>query len=97
MTLSEIDMATKAQAIATLKTLGFELDPDTGRVGDEWHGNIDCIGRKCVSGDCGGRAIFNYTCTAAEFWDEVIQEAHEMSPYLEPCPHAEGECDFHDQ
>ena len=90
-------MATKAQAVAILKTLGFELDPDTGRAPDAgWFGNIDCIGRMCVSGDCCGRVVYNYTCTASEFWDEVIEEAREMAPFIGPCPYPKGECDFHD-
>lgn len=92
-------MTTKAQAIAELKRLGFELDEsvtDYSRL-NGFATTFDPIGRNSIAGECRGERLFDYTATAAEFWAEVVDRARELAPLLEPCPHAIGECDMHDE
>jgi hypothetical protein len=91
-------MATKAQAVAELKRLGFELDESVTSF-DRCNGfaaTFDPIGRVSIGGDCRGCFEFNYTASASEFWQQVIDRAREEAPFLAACPMLPGECDFHD-
>ena len=90
-------MATRQQAERQLGKLGFTLDPDSGRAPNMGHNaTIDPARRMSISGDCRGDVIFDYTAPASAFWQEVIDRAKELAPYLDDCPHPEGECDYHD-
>lgn len=89
-------MATKAQAERILKSRNLELAEGAGKQCDgSWRATVDAIGRNSIDGvDCRGVVVYNYTCGAAQFWQEVINETDGFNP--EPCPHPLGECDFHD-
>lgn len=91
-------MTTKTQAIAELKRLGFELDEDVTSYNrlNGFATTFDPIGRVSIAGECRGCHEFNYTATASEFWQQVIDRAREEAPLLEPCPLPVGECDMHD-
>lgn len=90
-------MASKAQARRELAKLGLELEEGAGKQSDgSMHAIIDAVGRKSFGGDCRGHVVYDYTASAAEFWDEVIDEARGLAPTLCDCPHPAGECDFHD-
>lgn len=89
-------MATRAQAERVLARRGLELAECAGKQADgSWHATVDAVGRSSIDGvDCRGVVVYNYTCDAAQFWQEVIDETDGFKP--EPCPHPVGECDFHD-
>lgn len=90
-------MSTRAQAVARLAALGFELDPDSDwqRAPTGGAATIDAIGRNTVDGECRGQFVFDYTASRAEFWQMVIDEAEGL-PAPTPCPCAAGTCEFHD-
>lgn len=90
-------MTTRTQATAQLRKLGFEFDENvTGKIGFTWMATIDAIGRNSLFGDCRGIAVIDFTATASEFWSKCVHEAREHVRELMPCPHAPGECEFHD-
>jgi hypothetical protein len=90
-------MATKAQAVARLAQLGFELDAAVSGWTKAQGGTatIDASGRNQVDGECRGAFVFDYTAPASEFWAEVIATAEGL-PKPTPCPEPEGTCEFHD-
>jgi hypothetical protein len=91
-------MTSKSQAVRELARLGFVFDKSTtGQIGGAWSATIDAVGRMSIQGDCRGIVVFDYTASAAEFWDECIKESRETAPFLRPCPYPEGECEFHDE
>jgi hypothetical protein len=91
-------MATLAQCRAELRKLGLQLDESVSgwTARDGGAATIDPIGRMSIGPDCRGQFVFNYTASASEFWQEVIDEARDIAPTLCPCPQPVGECEFHD-
>ena len=90
-------MATKQQAERILAGLGLELAHGAGKSPNMgFDATIDAVGRKSFAGDCRGHVVCDYTAKAAEFWQMVIDEARSIAPTLMDCPHAPGECEFHD-
>lgn len=91
-------MITKQKAKKELDKLGMGLDEAvSGRsLNGDWAATIDAKGRNSFGGDCMGQCVCNYTATADEFWQEVMDRAKEHAGDIEPCPHPVGECDFHD-
>lgn len=87
----------RARAEHILASLGLELAEGSGRQPDgSWHATIDAAGRFGFSGECRGSCVADYTATAHAFWAEVVAEARDIAPHITPCPHSEGECEFHD-
>lgn len=91
-------MATMRQVRTTLAKLGLKLDEEVSFWSRESGGSatIDAIGRTSIDTDCRGHFVYDYTLSAPAFWDLVIEEANSIANTLSPCPHIQGDCDFHD-
>lgn len=85
-------MATKAQALAVAKRLGFELDKSvSGRTGMWFAATFDHPTHMDVDG-C--HSIHECDIEASVVWADCIERMLDAHPRMEPCD--DPECEYHE-